>query len=588
MDTQVKIRGLRIELGEIESVMGTMEGIGLTAVTDKRDENNRQYLVGYYTSETEIDERRLREHLAEKLPRYMIPNFFMRLDAMPMTPSGKTDRRNLPVPVFAGRIGEYVAPATEREKVLCRLMEELLGAERVGTQDDFFEMGGDSLRAIEFMARAHSMGIDFPLQSIFDHPTVQSLCDFMQKEDVPRARYEASDFDKYQTLFLHNRIEEEFTPVKRPLGNVLLTGATGFLGAHVLDQLMRREEGRIYCLVRSGGKEQDFRRVHEIIRYYFGDRYEDAFGKRIFLIPGDIEKEELAENMPADVQTVIHTAASVSHYGSYAYFRRVNVEGTRHVVKYAASLGARLIHISTLSVSGNSMADDFTAYRSEEEKHFYETSLYIGQPLDNVYIHSKFEAEKVVYDAMLKGLDAKVIRVGNLTNRVTDYKFQPNYTRNAFLTRVKAVLEFGLFPDYLMPLYSEFSSVDLTAEGIVKIAWYADRQTVFHLNSNRPIYFDRLLEVLRGLGISMKVLEAAEFHQALEKTMQDTGTAYIFQALQNDMDEQGRLVYDSNIRIVNDFTVWFLKKTGFKWNETDFEYIRGYVEYFRKLGYLKV
>lgn len=234
------------------------------------------------------------------------------------------------------------------------------------------------------------------------------------------------------------------------------------------------------------------------------------------------------------------------------------------------------------------MADDFTAYRSEEEKFFDETSLYIEQPLDNVYIHSKFEAETVVYDAMLEGLDAKVIRVGNLTNRVSDYKFQPNYTQNAFLTRVKAVLEFGLFPDYLIPLYSEFSPVDLTAEGIVKIAWYADRQCIFHLNSNRPIYFDRFLEVVHEIGIAMKVVDGAEFGRALEKTMQNTGTEYIFEALQNDMDEQGRLVYDSNIRIVNDFTVWFLKKAGFEWNETDMEYIRGYINYFRGLGYLEV
>lgn len=303
---------------------------------------------------------------------------------------------------------------------------------------------------------------------------------------------------------------------------------------------------------------------------------------------GDIEKEDLAESIPKDVQTVIHTAASVSHYGSYEYFHRVNVEGTRHVVNYAKSVRAKLVHISTLSVSGNSMADDFTVYRSEEEKHFYETSFYIGQPLDNVYVHSKFEAEKVVYDAMLEGLDAAVIRVGNLTNRAADYKFQPNYAKNAFLTRVKVVLEFGLFPDYLMPLYSEFSPVDLTAEGIVRIAQYADGKSVFHLNSNRPIYFERLMEVLHGLGISMKVVSGEEFNRALQRTIQDAGTEYIFEALQNDIDEQGRLVYDSNIHIENDFTVWFLKKTGFGWKETDREYISGYIEYFREIGYLKV
>lgn len=247
-----------------------------------------------------------------------------------------------------------------------------------------------------------------------------------------------------------------------------------------------------------------------------------------------------------------------------------------------------MIHISTLSVSGNSMLDELTVYRSEEEKVFYETSFFIDQSLDNVYVHSKFEAEKVIYNAMLDGLDAKVIRVGNLTNRIADFKFQPNYTQNAFLTRVKAILEFGLFPDYLMSLYTEFSPVDLTAEGIVKIAQYAESQNVFHLNSNRPIYYDRLFEILHQLGIPMKVLDGDDFYKALRKTMKDMGTEYIYEALQNDMDEAGRLVYDSNIRIMNDFTVWFLKKVGFEWKEIDLEYIRGYIEYFRKIGFLEI
>lgn len=74
----------------------------------------------------------------------------------------------------------------------------------------------------------------------------------------------------------------------------------------------------------------------------------------------------------------------------------------------------------------------------------------------------------------------------------------------------------------------------------------------------------------------------------MQRTIQDAGTEYIFEALQNDIDEQGRLVYDSNIHIENDFTVWFLKKTGFGWKETDREYISGYIEYFRRIGYLKV
>ena len=351
---------------------------------------------------------------------------------------------------------------------------------------------------------------------------------------------------------------------------------------------MQKETGKIYCLVRSNKVDDRRGRLREILKYYFGDRYESEINKRIVPIIGDIEQKGLSDEIPTDVQTIIHTAASVKHYGSYSYFNRVNTEGTAHVVEYAKKIGAKLIHISTLSVSGNSMADDFSVYRSDEEKFFDETSLYIGQPLDNVYIHSKFEAERRVYDAMLEGLDAKVIRVGNLTNRLSDYKFQPNYTSNAFLTRVKAILEFGLFPDYLMNLYAEFSPIDKTAEGVIKIAQYADKQCVFHLNSDKVIYFNRFLEIVHKLGISMYVVSGAEFNRALQETIKQSNTEYIFEAFQNDMDKQGKLVYDSNIRIKNDFTLWFLEKVGFEWNETDMEYISGYVDYFRKIGYLEV
>ena len=588
IDTQVKIRGLRIELGEIENVMSGFAGIQLTAVADKRDENNHQYLVGYYTSEQEIDEKKLRIHLSSKLAKYMIPNYFMRLDTMPVTASGKIDRKNLPVPDFTIMEKDYVAPVTEMETNLCKLLGEILHIEKVGVEDDFFEYGGDSLGAIEYVAKAHGVGVEMSLQNVFDYPTVRSLCDFLQGEDKEKVQYKETDFDKYRELFDRNVIKEGKKFEKKSLGNVLLTGATGFLGAHILNELMQKETGKIYCLVRSNKADDRCGRLREILKYYFGARYESEINKRIVTIIGDIEQKGLSDEIPTDVQTIIHTAASVKHYGSYSYFNRVNTEGTAHVVEYAKKIGAKLIHISTLSVSGNSMADDFSVYRSDEEKFFYESSLYIGQPLDNVYIHSKFEAERRVYDAMLEGLDAKVLRVGNLTNRVSDYKFQPNYTSNAFLTRVKAILEFGLFPDYLMNLYAEFSPIDKTAEGIIKIAQYADKQCVFHLNSNKVIYFERFLEMVHKLGISMDVVSGAEFNRALQETIKQSNTEYIFEAFQDDMDEKGRLVYDSNIRIKNEFTLWFLEKVGFEWNETDMEYISGYIDYFRKIGYLEV
>ena len=583
IDTQVKINGLRIELGEIESVIGQFAGIQLAAVTNKKDETGRQYLVGYYTAESEIDEKELRHHLNAKLPKYMVPNYFVHLDEMPMTASGKTDRKNLPVPEFAAIDREYVAPKTNQEQILCAVLEGLFQMEQIGITDDFFELGGDSLRAIEYVAKAHNEGISFALQNVFDYPTVQQLCEFMNSNARVKVTYSEEDFVKYQPLLEKNVIDQSITPVKKSLGNVFLTGATGFLGSHIIDQFMKEETGKIYCLVR-GGQE----RLTSVLEYYFGNVYTAEIGSRIIAVDGDITRNDLADNLPKDVQTVIHTAATVKHYGSYEYFHGVNVQGTKNVINYAQDAKAKLIHISTSSVSGNSFVDAFEMFRAEETMEFAETSLYIGQPLDNVYIHSKFEAELAVLDAALSGLNVKIVRVGNLTNRVSDLKFQPNYQSNAFLTRVKAALEFGYIPDYLLPLYSEFSPIDQTAEGIIKIAQYADKQTVFHLNSHRNLYFTRMVEIMGMIGVRMEIVDGLAFNTMLQKIAKDANTEYIYEAFQNDMDESGKLVYDSNIHILNDFTVWFMRQCGFEWAEIDYDYVKGYVDYFRSLGYFEV
>lgn len=588
IDTQVKIRGLRIELSEIESVMSSFEGIKLAAATDKRDETGRQYLVGYYTSDIAIDEFALRKLLSSKLPKYMVPNYFMKLAEMPMTASGKTDRKNLPVPDLTNSTDDYVAPETENEKIICKLLEEMLSVDKVGINDDFFGLGGDSLMAIEFITKAHNKGIELPLQSVFDHPTARELGKYLENGKEKQRKYDANDFLKYSEILSRNVIDDSFVPVKHSLGNVLLTGATGFLGSHIIDELIKNDTGKVYCLVRGDSSDNCCTRLIKVLEHYFGDKYNNDIGKRIIPVLGDITLANLSDNIPEDVQTIIHTAATVKHYGSYDYFHSINVNGTQNVINFAKYIGAKLIHISTLSVSGNSLADDFSVYRSSEKKYFYETSLFIDQPLDNVYIRSKFEAEMAVLDAVLDGLDAKIIRVGNLTNRESDLKFQPNYRSNAFLTRFKAITELGMFPDYLMPLYAEFSPIDKTAEGVVKIAQYAKNQSIFHLYSNKPIYFSDLLEVLHDLRIKMEVVDAKTFSETMQKIAKDTNMEYIFEAFQNDMDEDGKLVYDSNISLVNDFTVDFLKRVGFEWKQTDAEYIGKYIDYFRKLGYLEV
>ena len=588
IDTQVKIRGLRVELGEIENEMSAFEDITLAAATDKQDTKGRQYLVGYYLAEKDINEKELRLHLREKLPAYMVPHFFMRLESMPMTASGKIDRKNLPLPDFGKTDRSYVEPTNDLQKKLCDIYAKTLGCEHYGITNDFFEMGGDSLSAIQILVSAEEAGMKLALQNIFDYPNIEVLSQMIEKGISEKNNWSKEQFTKYEPLLRNNRQIGQ-VPQKHPLGDVFLTGATGFLGIHILEKLLLEETGKIYCLVRGADHKEAENRLLDTMAYYFDHLYDNLIDDRIFVICGDITSDTISDELPVHVDMVIHAAASVKHYGEYRYFEKINVTGTNNVLAYAKQQHAKYLHISTVSVSGNSFADTMDIVKADKEIDFTEGDLYIEQPLENVYVRSKFMGELAVLDAMLEGLEANIIRIGNLTNRYTDFKFQKNYSENAFLNRMKACMEFGYIPEYLYDIYIEFSPVDMTADAILKIAQHMNETyTVFHVNSDKGLYFKPLVKMLHSMKIPMKVISGTEYAKKLHETLQHQEQKYIYEAFMNDMDENGNLQYDTKIHIKNDFTVAYLKQLGFEWNTVDERYLKGYLEYFRTLGYLEV
>ncbi len=418
-DFQVKIRGLRIELGEIENAISMVEGVSQAVVVVRKDETGRQLICAFYTGK-ELEAKEIRNEIGKTLPKYMLPHIVTHLDEMPLTASGKTNRKALPEVDLSSIVtqAEYVRPTGKIEKNLAKLMEEVLEYSPVGLLDDFFDLGGDSLKAIEFVSKAHSERIYFELQAVFDNPTVQTLTEHIQKKDKEEVVWRTGDFESYNEILNQNVIGSAPVPKETRIGNVLLTGATGFLGAHILNELLNEECGNVYCLVRGENESESCNRLNSVLRHYFGNKYDGC--PKLKVVCGDIE-EQFA--LDAQIDMVIHSAASVKHYGSYKYFYGINVVGTKNMLTFAKEKNARFLYISTISVSGNTFADSFDVYVSEEEKHFYESSLFIGQDLRNVYARSKFEAERAVLDAMKEGLRANICRMGNLTNRASDGVF---------------------------------------------------------------------------------------------------------------------------------------------------------------------
>ena len=597
-DFQVKIRGLRIELGEIENAIAGVEGISQAVVIVRKDDTGRQLICAFYTETAPVELEAIKSALREKLPRYMMPHVFTRLDALPMTSSGKVNRKALPEVDLTNpeRNAEYIPPEGEVEKQLAVIMQRVLNYSPIGREDNFFDLGGDSLKAIEFLSKAHSDGLYFSLQNVFDYPTVRQLRQCMEEGDKLSISYEDVDFSQINELLAKNRLDETVPPVQG-VGNILLAGSTGFLGIHILADYLEHDSGTAYCPVRGQNQAESKKRLTELLNFYFGDRYVNLIDNRIQVLCGDLQKDGLGLNgqeykmLLENVGTVINAAASVKHYGSYQYFHEVNVETVGRLIAFCQSGHAKLIHISTLSVSGNSFGDDFSGYISETEKHFYESDLYIGQPLENVYARSKFEAEKRVLEAALDGLPVHIMRMGNLTNRQSDGVFQINYQTNAAAQRIKGMLELGVVPDYLIneDMYVEFTPIDEAAQAIMLLVRHFDpNRTVFHINSTKVVYLEKLMGYFTALGYPLQEIPGDEFTAVLRETAKQAGMEHIFETFINDMDEQDQLNYDSNIRIKNAYTEEYLRRLGFAWGEIGLEYLRKYTEYFGKIGYLEV
>ena len=182
-DFQVKLRGFRIELGEIEAVLGQHPEVQESVALVREDEPGEKRLVGYVVSAQEaVSLSELRQHLKQTLPEYMVPAIFMKLDALPLTPTGKVDRRALPTPdgVRPELDTAYQAPRGGVEQTLAQIWKQILRIDQVGRQDNFFELGGDSILSIQIVAKANQAGLRVTPKHLFQYQTIAELAEVVE------------------------------------------------------------------------------------------------------------------------------------------------------------------------------------------------------------------------------------------------------------------------------------------------------------------------------------------------------------------------------------------------------------------------
>ena len=564
-DHQIKLRGLRIELGEIENVMLKVKGMKKVVILIRKL-NDKEHLCAYYTADHEILPSDLKAEISKSLTQYMVPTAYLQLKEMPMTPNGKTDVKALPEPQLAISTS-YTAPANETEHTFCDIFAGILQMDKVGATDNFFELGGTSLVVTRVIIEADKAGLHVAYGDVFAHPTPRQLAELVTGEKAATGHDEMSGFDytAINNLLRRNTLDNFRNGERQALGNVLLTGATGYLGIHILRELIDSDADKIYCLVRGKSQEAAERRLRTLLFYYFSESFKELFGRRLHVILGDVT-EDLTEKCPMPCTTVFNCAAIVKHFSKGTEIEDVNIGGARRCVEFCIKTGAKLIHISTASTRGlwaGEAKDDI----------FTEQRLYMGQYLGNKYIYSKFIAERLILESVaLHGLNAKIMRVGNLAARCTDGEFQANFSTNSFMGRIKVYNMLGCCPYSMRNKRVEFSPINEVSHAIVMLSTTPKECTVFHPYNIHTQFLGDVLTGLQAVGDGIRFVEQEDFARKMDEAESDPKKARQMAPLLAYQDmAHGQKTTD--VTRDNDYTTQVLYRLGFAWSPTSWDYV---------------
>ncbi|PRH76620.1 hypothetical protein C6N75_24635 [Streptomyces solincola] len=529
-DDQVKIRGYRVEPGEAEAALKGVAGVADAVVlaADGR-------LAGYYTAADAADPgvERIRAALRARLPHYLVPAALVRVDRLPLTATGKTDRaalRTLHGAAAAGpppaRQGGTPASGTAKDEPavrgpadrgladgrLAQVWAEVLGAGPAEPGRTFFAAGGDSLLAVRLSVRLRTeLGLDVRPADVLAAPTLEGLTALLTARGGPAASAAALPVE---TLADDVR---PAPPLPRahgpgaggpgadgPVRHVLLTGATGFLGAFLLHELLERTDDavRVHCLVRtSGGRpagpEGDKRLRAALERYGLWD---ESRAHRILAVPGDLARPLLGlrpgrfERLARTVDLVVHAGAEVNLAFDYARLRAANVGGTAEVLRLAAAYRTVPVHhVSTVGV--------FPAAGPPTGPVGPDHPLGEVGRLRNGYAESKWMAERLVEQARRRGLPVSVYRPSRISGSSATGVCQGS---DFLWLLLKGCVQAGAAPgDYV----SEFDlvPVDHVAGAVAALALApGGAGRTYHVASGRPELFGAYVEELRRLGYRMR------------------------------------------------------------------------------------
>ena len=526
VDRQLKVRGFRVEPAEIEGALAAHPGIRQAAVVAHEVSPGNTQLIAYYVRRAgdgngsgTLSGDALRAFLAERLPGFMIPAEFIPLHQIPRTPDGEVDRQALTRPVAEPGTGPAGEPLTPTQEGLSYLWSRILGTGPVGLDDDFFALGGNSLLAAEMLAHTRVM---FGIGPGYVRPLTRSLLrdatlrGFAEATQAARAgNVNAAGHDPHVD-FAH---EAELDQPVRPHGpppdwrhprQVLLTGASGFFGVHMLRELLASTGADVHCLVRARDASHALDRITEAARRYAVDGLDL---NRVVPVPGDLAEPRLglsagefcALSRTADI--IYHVGALVNFIYPYSELRSANVTGTRELIRLATlRRGIPIHYVSTTAVLAGFGAMGVREV-TEDTPLAYADHLYIG------YVETKFVSEELLRSAARAGQPVAIYRP---LDNVADPRGGAWNTATEMCALIRFMTDTGLAPDIDLPL--DFVPADICAAAIGHISTRVGAAgETYHLSSPRYALLGSLIDRVRHHGFPVDAVPYAEWVGELVK-----------------------------------------------------------------------
>ncbi len=551
-DDQVKVRGYRIELGEIEIALRKQHGVqdAIIRVAGSGDFAKIQAFV-LFDPNMAVSEEWVRETqaaLRESLHEAWIPSEYYRIPYIPLTSSGKRDRKRLEE--VAERLNtshDAVQPETETEKRVYAIWGDLLAAETFGSTDDFFQIGGNSIlvaRMVERIEKVFSLRI--PISGIYVEPTIARIAAILDEMGEVHKnnlipfnsvyRSEALIQQHAETLRKDVYLKESIRPDGLPHANwyepdtVLLTGATGYLGLHLLEQLLKQTSAQVICLCRADDKAHALERIRDGFTHYQID-VGNSFDRVDFVI-GDLGQPrfgllpEIWDKLAQDVDVIYHNGALVNFIYPYSSLKSINVDGTRTALEFAST--SRLKHFHYVSSVNALFATESPRPFMEDDRAMSET---IRDP--SGYSGSKWVSEGIINIARKRGMPVSIYRPGLILGHTRTGAAQGN---DYLVASLKGYLEMGSYPAHGLLL--DIVPVDYVAASLVHISKQRESDgKFFNLFNPVQVSIRQFFDWVQEFGY---ILNPVPFNEGKERilALDDSHSLYPLIPLIRDMTEK--------------------------------------------------